>query len=407
LAGANQASRQVSGSQSFTTIARSSIPIGVNYPWQGYGWDFGLHPWGRRPWTQSITGALNEFKDLKIRVVRWFILADGMCYGTGAQAPKWNNQTKYWECTPPATIQVQHIADDFKSLLEEFKRAGTIQLLPSLIDFHWLQTGIPAMDQHGNPVTGIIKGGRYDIIINPNKRKAFLDTVLNKLLDVSKNYRNSIYAWEVINEPEWLMQGHKNPSTWKLDNDPNKARKIMSALQRLNIDYDTVTKQWPGEIPARQTPDRDMEDFVRDATARIKRYGFKATVGSKTASDFRWLRFWKNCGIDLFQFHDYEDKYGKATVALEKDRLDKEGLSPCIIGEFPTRWGRRHTWYGASLSDDAVTESFIRDAKSNKWPLVMPWSVFQKDDATNWPSAKSCIRKLLNEGIIYKGPIWP
>lgn len=402
-------SRQNPDSKNFTTLAKSTIPIGVNYPWGEYGWDFGVHPWGRRPWTKTITSALNEFKDLKIRVVRWFILADGMCYGTGAQAPKWNNKTKYWECTPPEKISVKPIVDDFELLLKEFQKVAPMQLLPSLIDFHWLQTGIPAMDKQGNPMTGIIKGGRYDILLNSNKRKTFLDTVLNKLLDVSKKYKNSLYAWEIINEPEWLMQGHKNPSTWKLDNDPNKAKKIIAAFQHLKIDYDPVTKRWPENIPARQTPDKDMEEFVRDAASRIKDNGFKATVGSKTGRDSRWLKFWKNCGTDLLQFHDYEEHkgWGKATVELNKNSLDKSGLSPCIIGEFPTKWERSKWKLRGSYTNDDLTESFIRDAKKNNWPLVIPWCVFQKDDATDWSSAKNVIKKLLNEGLIYKGQKWP
>jgi len=413
-------SRQTTNSKNFTTIAKNTIPIGVNYPWGEYGWDFGLHTWGRRPWTKTIASALNEFKDLKIRVVRWFILADGMCYGTGAQAPKWNKQKKYWECTPPGKISIKPIVEDFKLLLEEFQKVAPIQLLPSLIDFHWLFPGKPAIDSANNPVSGFIKGGRYDVLLNSDKRKKFLDTVLDELLECSVKYKDSIFAWEIINEPEWMMQGHQNPNHWTLyqwpfdnkpkdDADRKKTEKIIAAFQhpQLGIDYDPASKQWPEKIPAWQIPDKVMEEFVKDASQRIKGKSFMATVGSKTGSDLRWLKFWKKCGVDLFQFHDYQDKKGKATVALAKGNLDKNGLSPCIIGEFPTRWGKRRTWYGASLSDEKVTESFIRDAKTNKWPLILPWGRFSKDPETNWDSTKKAIQKLLKEGIIYKGQKWP
>ena len=71
----------------------SSMRVGVNFPWRDYGWDFGLGPSSWRGgladprWYPEIDGHLRHFQDVGISVVRWFILADGLTYGVGAEAP--------------------------------------------------------------------------------------------------------------------------------------------------------------------------------------------------------------------------------------------------------------------------------------------------------------------------------
>ena len=67
--------------------------VGLNYPWVDYGWDFGLAPpsWrgaDRDPrWVGLIDDDLRRFQALGITVLRWFILADGLTYGSGNEAP--------------------------------------------------------------------------------------------------------------------------------------------------------------------------------------------------------------------------------------------------------------------------------------------------------------------------------
>ena len=52
---------------------------------------------------------------------------------------------------------------------------------------------------------GVARGGRYDVIRDPEKRTAFFDRVLNPLLEASPHYPNSIFARAPINEPEWVI----------------------------------------------------------------------------------------------------------------------------------------------------------------------------------------------------------
>src|SRR5690348_3844734 len=99
--------------------------VGVNYPWRDYGWDFGLGPpsWrnGRSQprWFDLIDGHLDRFRALGITVVRWFILADGLTYGTALDAPVLDPGTGRWRFEPPA-VDLE-VLDHFDELLRRFE----------------------------------------------------------------------------------------------------------------------------------------------------------------------------------------------------------------------------------------------------------------------------------------------
>src|SRR5262245_27199570 len=73
--------------------------VGVNYPWIDYAWDFGDPPeawvnpqyvaeWREKKRRQIVTD-FRAFAEMGLFAVRWFILADGLSYGVGEAAPKW------------------------------------------------------------------------------------------------------------------------------------------------------------------------------------------------------------------------------------------------------------------------------------------------------------------------------
>lgn len=114
--------------------------MGVNYPWFDYGWDFGLGPpaWrGARTtprWYGEIDQHLRHFRGLGISVVRWFVLADGLTYGTDGAAPRPDPVAGLgWRFDPPPLTEafLQH----FDELLARFAATGgdglrSMQLLP-------------------------------------------------------------------------------------------------------------------------------------------------------------------------------------------------------------------------------------------------------------------------------------
>ena len=255
---------------------------GINYPWMDYGWDFGVPPSG---WTGGqdqeefrasrrarIAADLRRLAGEGFSVVRWFVLADGL--GLPAQ---WDDEA------------IRPLVSDFEALLEQCEQAG-VQLLPSLLDFHWC---LPAVAVG----PGLLKGGRARVIRDPERRRHFLDQLLNPLLEASRPCRGSIFAWEVMNEPEWVTRER----TWRF---------------------------WEGLFPGRRTvPLPAMQAFLREAVQRINAAGFVSTIGW---AHWRTIRAWKteDWGIGLQQFH----YYGQARRPLPPAGAVCGG--PCLVGEF-------------------------------------------------------------------------
>ncbi len=332
------------------------MQVGVNYPWLDYGWDFGLGPpaWrGARTtprWHGEIDRHLDTFRDLGISVVRWFILADGLTYGTGESAPKRVGTTPWaWRFTPPP-LSAEFLRD-FETLLERFGATGDrapapIQLLPVLIDFHFCGEGIttverpdPAHPARTVPDHDWVKQGRADAIADPVKLGTFLNEVLDPLLRVSRRHAGAIYAWELINEPDWITRGwHPSP----LGNPP---------------------------IPA-----REMRAFLEEGTGRIRRAGFKPTIGFASAHTLRR----SGISTEINQFHHYPG----GSRQLERQGIDR--TTPRIIGEFAT--DPTDVWPDLRNTGQTVLDR-LRLADQCGYSLAIPWSFLAYDRHTAWSAA--------------------
>ena len=332
------------------------MQVGVNYPWLDYGWDFGLGPaaWrGSRQqprWVEPIDEHLDRFRDLGISVVRWFILADGLTYGTEDAAPRpEGTRPADWRFDPPALSQA--VIDHFEALLRRFAltakaAAPPIQLLPVLIDFHFCETGMRPVDEvdpldplqlRANPAW--VKGGRADAISDPHKRSRFLDAVLDPLLAVSARHRDAIYAWELINEPDWITHG------WH----PHRR----------------------AHLPI---PEGAMRAFLEDGKHRIRAAGFKPTIGFASA------RTLQRSGVtaEINQFHYYPDG---------RERLAQHTFDPRfpgIIGEFAT--ASTDVWPDLTSGVQGVAHR-LRLAAERGYPLALPWSFLAEDRHTAWSAS--------------------
>jgi hypothetical protein len=330
--------------------------VGVNYPWFDYGWDFGLGPaeWrGIRStprWYDDIDRHLDRFRAIGLTVVRWFILADGLTYGTAAEAPRLDaTSASGWSFDPPPLAQ--DTLDHFDELLRRFADAGRafpgpIQLLPVLIDFYFCAPGTtpvvgsdPGDPRTANPDPGWIKGGRADAIIDAAKRRRFLDEVLDPLLIVSERYPDAIYAWELMNEPDLITGGWRSGA---------------SALH--SIDQHAMTA------------------FLEEGKEHIRRAGFKSTVGF---ASFTGLR---RSGItaDINQFHHYAG----GRRPLRRHTFDPR--HPGIIGEFAT--APTDVWPELVTSGQSVLNR-LKLADARGYPLAMPWSFLASDRHTLWSAA--------------------
>ncbi len=315
------------------------MDVGVNYPWVDYGWDFGSAPpgWARGPggeprWRAEVDRHLERFVSLGLRVVRWFILADGLAYGTGPAAPRrvgsWMGRA--WRFEPPPLDP--ELPAHFGQLLERFAAVNRghasprLTLLPVLVDYPFFQPGSWPVARRGDGERarrvdpGWVKGGRADAVNDAGSRRAFLAEALSPLLRVSRAHARLIHAWEIVNEPEWVTSG------WH----PHARRRL------------------PVEAPA-------MRAFVEEASAAIRQAGFTPTVGfARRETLARAGRLG-----DLSQFHHY---------AGGRRRLEP-AEHPAVLGELAT--APQDAW--PELGPGQRVLDRLRLAERQGYPLALLW----------------------------------
>ena len=297
------------------------LRVGVNYPWVHYDWDFGEpprdasgDPWGpRAEWRLRIQRDLEQFREIGMFAVRWWILGSGLLYGTGTDAP----------LLPSA------IVDDFASALPYF-RAANIQLLPVFVDFAMFLDAKAA-------APGYAKGGRAALIADATLRACLLERALQPLLDAAGPYADVIYAWDLINEPEWCV---RNPG---------------------------------GTVPRGTRPTlrrTAMLDFLREGVARINSAGFRSSIGF---AHYQTLSAWRSIdlGVRLHQFHYYG-----APPIVESHTFHPD--YPIIVGELATASHRR--WPELGFEDDLFNR--LRHLDSKGYPAAFVWAGQDAMDVT-------------------------
>jgi hypothetical protein len=309
------------------------MQVGINYAWRNYAWDFGEPPasdggaaWGARAaWSPTIEEELREFKLLGLAVLRWFLLADGTTYGIGAQRPVPDAQRPgQWRFHEIPSLSDAWL-DDFARLLASCE-AQQIQLLPSIIDFHFC---FPGVSVAGAP---LVKCGRADVIVDPHKRRQFFERVVDPIIAVCQRFPATIYALELINEPEWCTDDASYQSDKKV------------------------------------VPLASMLEFISEGAARINRAGFRSTVGfAKHPSMKAWDA--PGLGLTLHQWHYYCDP----EVIPDNDMASH---GPCIVGEFPSaRW---HAW--RELGDAQDTRSRLAHLASKGYDGALLWSANREEE---------------------------
>lgn len=354
------------------------MDIGINYPWYNYSWDFGTPPRGWTPraaWTTHIANDLAAFQRCGVRVVRWFILADGITYGYGGYAP--HRSGNQWRFDRIPAID-QAVLDDFRQLLQVFSRQA-IKLIPVLIDYKWALPGLDRLTRDRPTLEawygtfdstaqlqqaqtraqslpqGYVKGGRSDVIYDPRKSSQFLRQVLEPLLAISRRHRQTIYAWELINEPEWITS----------------PRSLHG-----------------GRLPDAQRIPRDrILRFIRDGMTVIRNHGFGATVGfAKALTIPNWERSMprgSSLGPYLNQIHYYPHINADTLVPARFPNRIRG-----VLGEFASRIGiatcgdrSQIDWPELRTRPDNLTER-LRLASSKGYAAAFPWSYRAVDCAT-------------------------
>jgi hypothetical protein len=307
--------------------------VGANFPWIDCGWDFGPPPpgWRRDPprdWAR-LEQDLRELRALGIRVVRWWVLAGGVNYPAGRSiadiATERGLLRKQWQLRPGVALPAlgDAFVADFSRLLAACAAAG-VQLVPSLVSFEWF-----AAERGGSR-------GRANLVFGVDERlsrvrehvDAFLEATLAPLLAASGARRSAIFAWETVNEPDWVVHGGP----------------LLSPILK-------SVESW------------EMNTLIQQATERIVRAGFVATTGFKrvepgwVAADL-WatLRRTAEQGAYVHQLHHYP--------VLGSTRLapaSSSPIQPVVVGELPTAMGRFGTPANQRWGNPELAESERRE----------------------------------------------
>ena len=348
-----------------------SFLLGINMPWGAFaGHDFGLRPhgWGeaRQDW-DAIEAELRGLRALGVRVVRWFVLGAGVNYpcrsepsrpldaqGHAAQsiddfarrvplAQRLSRASAFafeWSSRPPPLSQ--DFLADFIALCRACRNAD-VQLLPVLLSFEWFQP-----PEHKGK--GVIAGGRARLIFGSAARRdveapieAFLDATLAPLLartsaafgapQAGREHEHPIFAWESINEPDWVTAGGprlvRAPRQWV-------AAHAMNAL---------------------------LDAFRR----RVLAQGYAHSVGFKQLEP-PWLAPALRAELiadGARYFHQaHHDPTWSASPLFDRMLATDRRLPPrprafarCLLGEFPTGQGAAHTPENARWADPELAQS--------------------------------------------------
>jgi hypothetical protein len=283
--------------------------VGANFPWVNCGWDFGAPPagWRRDParswaWVEEQLRALRA---LGVRVVRFWVLAGGVNYPVGRDiadiAERRGLVRRHWRLRPGALLPALGSAftDDFAKLLAAC-RAAEVKLVPSLVSFEWF-----AAERAGSR-------GRRELVFGDGANlwraiDAFLAATLEPLLAAAQPYRDAVFAFETVNEPDWVVHGGPLLSP------------VLKSVEA-----------------------NEMNGFIRRATERIASAGFVATTGFKALAapwvrDDTWevLRRQAERGAYVHQLHHYP-VLGSTVLGP----ASSSPLQPVVVGEFPTAPGR-------------------------------------------------------------------
>lgn len=321
------------------------MKVGFNYPWafNKMGLYFGPHqdePWMDR-WLSFFRENLIELRQMGIEVVRIWLLCNGANYGprptkTRSYLPpprlsldglrKWLFPDVGYRFEPPISLD-QAFIEHMRQMLEIVKASETgIQLIPSLLTFEFF------IDHQ-------------DVAKDARKRDMFLSTALDPLLSTSKDYRDQILAWEVMNEPSWDTA---------IFSPPVRGGSVMPWIPLLS--------------------QAEMAGFLAAALKRIEAGGFQSTVGHRYFRDFS--RFPTGT---LRQFH----YYGKTVLGDDDHEIPPYSVTQgAFVGEIAPTDGHGRPWPELHGSDrDRRQAAFERlkalARKGYKLTLIWPdlgWS---------------------------------
>jgi hypothetical protein len=345
--------------------------LGFNYPnsRDHFGYDLGPFPVvSRETWlaerTLALTGKaatipleqkgrlfehldrnLKNLHDMGFQVVRFFILGNGLNYGDPpTKGDKYDDDPKHvpyydWRFTPPLQTDPR-FKIHFEALLQSVKKAQ-LKVIPSIVSFEFggNRGQLEYQAQVGD--IGLAAGGRSDCF-KAGTYLAFLNRIFSDLLTIaaSPQYKDIVYAFEVINEPYFNTQ---------------------PLLGQLGVRYPEVTFD-------------EMNEFLFMACKTIEARGLPSTVGHRHFGDiYAWNAapptFWVSGSKPQFHY------YGK--VFVDPSQIEGQGLfqrqPKPFLGEFDSDFNRFGTpWPELGHNDTTFERLALLEREGCELALIWP-----------------------------------
>ena len=284
--------------------------LGANLPWVHYGIDFGANAWrpeggmAQQDERAHLEEAFARLAASGVQCVRWFLFCDGRA------------GIRFSDGGRPIGLD-DFVFRDVDAALETARGHG-ITIMFTLFDFLWCGAV--------SATHGVQMGGRAHVIASSETRMALLDRVMRPLLERYGN-EPQIFAWDVINEPEWI--------------------KAVDAAE--------------------------LHAFLSDSVALIhSSTQHPVTVGS---AGIRWRDRYAGLGLDFYQVHWYDSL--KHQPSLETPVAELGFDRPVLLGEFPTR--------GSTRSADDI----VATARAAGYSGAFYWSALAKDECSAYPISSS------------------
>ena len=266
--------------------------LGTNWAWHTYAADFG----GHAPWSQPGVAAnasayqadLTAMTAKKVNVIRWWLFprldSSGIVFGTD---------------DVPTGIGGTMAADLEKAL--ELAEQNDVYLLLTIFSFNNFEA---TWDENGLHHVNL-----RPMVVDADKRGRLIKNLVGPVADVveASQHKKRMLGWDIINEPEWAMNGTNKYGGNDFVPDSKYASQAVSHAE--------------------------METFVVEVAANLHAHSHAPVSVGSTA--IKWGNAWTHSNLDFYQLHYYDwiyewFPYKTATPA-------SVGLTgkPVLMGEFP------------------------------------------------------------------------